>query len=152
MKLEVSVMMNLIPYSHRRSEAAAYNPFRVFDELEKNFFSGSALAEFKTDIRDDGDSYVLEADLPGFRKEDIQIDLSDNLLTISAERHSDFEEKDKQGRFVRCERSYGSYSRSFGMDGIRTDAIEASYADGVLKLTLPKAAPAAPAKRRLEIQ
>ena len=146
------MMMNLIPYSRRHNEAAAYNPFRMFDELEKSFFGSDALAEFKTDIRDTGDSYLLEADLPGFQKEDIKIDLEDKLLTISAERHSEYEETDKKGNFIRCERSYGSYSRSFGMDGIQTDAIKASYTDGVLKLVLPKAAPAVSSARRRDIE
>lgn len=146
-------MMNLIPYSRRNSDAAAlYNPFQMFDEMEKSFFGSNSLSEFKTDIRDEGDHYLLEADLPGFKKEDINIDLNDSLLTISAERHSDYEERDKKGNFVRCERSYGSYSRSFGVEGIQTDDIKASYLDGVLKLTLPKRSPAKGESRRLSIE
>ena len=145
-------MLNLVPYSHRHNDASIYNPFRMFDELERNFFGSNDIAEFKTDIREEDNAYVMEADLPGFKKEDIKIDLNDNLLTISAERHSDFEEKDKKGNFIRCERSFGSYSRSFGMDGIQTDGIRASYNDGVLKLVLPKAAPIVPPSRRLEIE
>ena len=92
------------------------------------------------------------ADLPGFQKDDIKIDLDDNCLTISAERHSEYEEKDKKGNFVRCERSFGSYSRSFGVEGIQTDSIKASYSDGVLKLVLPKTAPVVSSTRRLEIE
>ncbi len=146
------MMLNLIPYSQKRREASVYNPFQMFDELEKTFFGSNDIAEFKTDIRDEGDHYLLEADLPGFKKEDIHIDLDDNALTIRAERHSNYEQQDKKGNYVRCERSYGSYARSFGMDGIRTEGIKASYADGVLKLTLPKASPEAPQTRRLEIE
>lgn len=145
-------MLNLVPYSRTHKDAALYNPFRMFDELEKDFFGSSDIAEFKTDIRDEGDHYVMEADLPGFKKEDIQIDLDDNRLTIQAQRHSNYEEKDKKGNYVRCERSFGSYSRSFAMDGVQTDAIKASYNDGVLTLTLPKATPVTPAARRLEIE
>lgn len=145
-------MLNLVPYSHKRNDTSIYNPFRMFDELERSFFGSNDIAEFKTDIREEGDSYVMEADLPGFKKEDIKIDLDDNLLTISAERHSNYEEKDKKGNFLRCERSFGSYSRSFGIDGIQTDAIKASYNDGVLKLVLPKAQPVVAPSRRLEIE
>lgn len=145
-------MLNLIPYAQRHNSASVYNPFQMFDDLEKHFFGSSDIAEFKTDIRDEGDHYLMEADLPGFQKEDIHIDLSDNTLTIHAERHSNYEEQDKKGNYVRCERSYGSYARSFGMDGINTDAISASYTDGVLKLTLPKATPVTGQSRRLEIQ
>ena len=145
-------MLNMVPYSRKHNNTSLYNPFSLFDELEKDFFSSNAIAEFKTDIQDAGDSYIMEADLPGFKKEDIKIDLDDKVLTINAERHSDYEEKDKKGNFVRCERSYGTYSRSFGIDGIQADAIKASYHDGVLKLVLPKAAPVDNGTRRLAIE
>ena len=146
------MMLNLIPYSQKRREASIYNPFQMFDELEKSFFGSGDIAEFKTDIRDEGDHYLLEADLPGFQKDDIHIDLDDNTLTIRAERHSSYEQSDKKNSYVRCERSYGSYARSFGMDGIDTEGIRASYADGVLKLQLPKVSAEAPKTRRLEIE
>ena len=110
------------------------------------------LAEFKTDILDQGDHYELRADLPGFKKEDISLSLDGDTLVISAERHSDWEDKDKQGNFVRCERSYGNYSRSYDMSEIQTDAIEAGYQDGVLTLKLPKKAPNTPASRQIEIK
>ena len=141
----------LVPYT-RRNSVSTYNPFHDFDELERAFFSDRSLGEFKTDIRDAGDSFVLEADLPGFNKDDIHVDLSGDALTITAERHSDFEQKDKKGRYVRCERSYGSYSRSFDTTGIDTTNIKAAYTDGVLRLTLPKQQEVLPASRRLEIE
>lgn len=141
----------LVPYT-RRNPVSTFNPFHDFDELERAFFSDRSLGEFKTDIRDNGDSFVLEADLPGFNKDDIHVDLSDNSLTITAERHSDYEQKDKKGNYVRCERSYGSYARSFNTDGIDTANIKAAYTDGVLRLTLPKQQQILPASRRLEIE
>ena len=88
-------MLNLIPYAHRNN-TSVYNPFQMFDDLEKRFFGRGDIAEFKTDIRDEGDHYLMEADLPGFKKEDIHIDLDDNTLTIRAERHSNYEEQDKK--------------------------------------------------------
>lgn len=145
-------MLNLIPYAQRHNNASVYNPFQMFDDLEKHFFGSNDIAEFKTDIRDEGDHYLMEADLPGFQKEDIHIDLSDNTLTIHAERHSTMRSRTRRATTSAAERSYGSYARSFGMDGINTDAISASYTDGVLKLTLPKAAPVTGQSRRLEIQ
>ena len=141
----------LVPYTHRNS-VSTYNPFHDFDELERAFFSDRSLGEFKTDIRDAGDSFVLEADLPGFNKDDIHVDLSGDALTITAERHSDFEQKDKKGRYVRCERSYGSYSRQFNVEGVSTDGMKAKYEDGVLKLTLPKKTPTLPESHHLEIE
>lgn len=140
-----------VPYT-RKNSVSTFNPFHDFDELERAFFTDRSLGEFKTDIRDDGENFLLEADLPGFQKEDIHVDLSDNALTITAERHSDFEQKDKKGNYVRCERSYGAYSRSFSTDGIDTSGIKAAYTDGVLRLTLPKQQKLLPVSRRLEIE
>mgnify|MGYP000265725696 CR=1 FL=1 len=126
------------------------------DEFEKKFFSTpfgffdtNVLDEFKTDIKDEGDRYELEADLPGFDKKDIHLDINGDMLTVSAERHSEHEEKDKKNKYVRCERSYGSYSRSFDVSAIQQDKIRASYKDGVLELTLPKKNSAMPDRPRL---
>lgn len=138
----------------------SYNPFREMEELEKNFFenpfgaffSNGDLAEFKTDVTDEGDHYLLEADLPGFDKKDIQLDISGDMLTVKAERHSKFEEKDKKDKIVRVERSYGSYSRQFDVSGINTDGINAKYENGVLQLKLPKKEIDKPESRHLEIE
>ena len=62
-----------------------YNPFRDFEDIDRSFFGDNSLAEFKTDIRDIGDAYVMECDLPGFRKEDIALNLHDKVLTIKAD-------------------------------------------------------------------
>lgn len=115
-----------------------YNPFRDFEDINRAFFGDNGLAEFKADIRDTGDGFQLEADLPGFKKEDISLGLNGNTLTIKAERHSDFEDQDKKSGYLRCERSYGSYTRSFDITGVDTRAIKAAYNDGVLSITLPK--------------
>ena len=142
----------LVPYVRRN--LSAFDPFRELDELERAFFGrdNSKLSQFSTDIRDNGNEFLLEADLPGVKKEDIKLDLSDNILTISAERHSEYEEKDKKGNYVRCERSYGSYQRSFDTTGIDVDKIDAEFKDGVLKLTMPKLIEQKPEPRRLEIR
>ena len=130
---------------------AAWNPFREMEQWERNLFSGN-FTEFKTDIKDEGDAYLLETDLPGFAKEDIHLDLDDHYLTVKAERHADREAKDDNGRYICCERSYGSYSRSFDVTDIDTDAIKAKYDNGVLTLRMPKKAPELPHSKRLEIE
>ena len=153
-------MFELTPYDHNRSHALrTYDPFREMEEMERAFFGRpfgghnfSGLTEFKTDIQDKGDSYLLEADLPGFKKEDIHIDLDGETMTISAERHSQHEEKDNQGNYLRCERSYGSYQRSFDISGIEESGLTAEYSDGVLKLTMPKKQQTVSGARRIEIQ
>ena len=94
----------------------------------------------------------MESDLPGFRKEDIKLDVKNDVLTITAERHSDHEDKDKKGQYVRCERSYGAYQRTFDVSMVDQDAITAKYENGVLKLTLPKRKETVPESRTLTIE
>ena len=129
-----------------------YNPFRDFEDINRAFFGDNSLAEFKTDIRDMGDGFELEADLPGFKKEDIKLSVNGDTLTIKAERHSDFEDQDKKSGYLRCERSYGSYSRSFDVTGVDVSQISASYTDGVLRIRLPKQAPKQPDDRTIVIE
>ena len=137
-----------------------YNPFREMEEFERaffgnpfdRFFGASTLAEFKTDVTDEGDHYLLEADLPGFDKKDISLDIQGNTLTVHAERRSKVEEKDQKEKVVRMERSFGSYSRSFEISGVDADGIKAKYENGVLRLTLPKLEQRLPEGRRLEIE
>lgn len=137
-----------------------YNPFREMEEFERAFFGNpfgsffgvSPLAEFKTDVTDEGDHYLLEADLPGFEKKDISLDIRENTLTVYAERRSKVEEKDKKDKVIRMERSYGSYSRSFDISGIDAEQIKAKYDNGVLRITLPKLEQRLPECRHLEIE
>ena len=146
-------MFELIPFERRANRVATYDPFRDLEEFERSVFGGSSvMGSFRTDVIDTGDSYELEAELPGFKKEDIKIDVEDDCLTISAERKVDEDKKDEKNNFVKRERYYGSYSRSFDVTGIDPDAIEASYNDGVLTLTMPKKKAEVPASRRLEIK
>lgn len=147
-------MFELRPYTHKNN--ALYNPFREMDEIEKQFFARPfgmmAMEDFRIDIKDEGNHYEMEADLPGFDKKDIHLDIDNDVLVVRAERHSEHEEKDKKGKYVRCERSYGSYRREFDLTGIDADAITAKYEDGVLKLNLPKKCETLPEARHLEIE
>ncbi len=152
-------MFELRPY-HRHNNEIAYNPFhemeeferRFFDEPFTSFFRSGDIAEFKTDITDEGDHYVLETDLPGFDKKDIHLDLSENTLTINAQRHSQHEENDKKQKYVRVERSYGKYSRHFDVSAVDTEGIKAKYENGVLRVTLPKKQEISSEARHLEIE
>ena len=131
-------MFELVPSFDRDFERSLYRPFDDLDNLEREFLGSSPLAAFKTDIQDKGDSYELTTDLPGFKKEDIRLSLNGDTLSIQAERHSDWEQEESKKQYVRCERSYGKYTRSFDVSGIDADRIQAAYNDGVLTLTLPK--------------
>lgn len=137
-------MFELTPYSTRRS---MMDPFNFFSDF---FGTNNAPMELRTDITDKGDSFVLEADLPGFNKDDIKIDLENDRLTIKAERHSNTETT-KNG-YVRRERSFGSFERSFDVSGIDTAGIKANYTDGVLTLTLPKRPELVPDNRSIVIE
>lgn len=86
------------------------------------------------------------------RAKDIQLDLNGDTLTIRAERNTESEETDKKNHYVRCERSFGTYSRSFDMGGVDTEHIKACYENGVLKLTLPKKPETPDTARHLEIE
>ncbi len=133
-------------------EKKTYDLFNAFHDFEDNFFSGTALASCKTDIKDEGDRFVLEAELPGFEKEDIKLDLDGDNLVITAEHNTENEEKDSDGKYIRRERSYGSYQRSFDVSTVDVDKIEAEYKNGILILNLPKKVPEAPVTKRLEIK
>lgn len=141
-------MFGMIPFDQRDNDL-----FGSFDSFARDFFrnSNADLPAFRTDIQDMGDSYLLEADLPGFEKSDITLDLKENILTISATHSENNDQKDSKGNYLRRERRYGSFARSFDVTGIDESGISAAYENGVLKLTLPKEQPVIPATRRIEI-
>lgn len=143
-------MFDMMPFE-RRNSMARFDPFRELENFEKSFFSDFG-GGFRTDIKDKGDHFELEADLPGVKKEDIAVDIDGDCLTISAQRDSQREEKNDQEQYVRRERSYGSYSRSFDISNVKSEEISGSYENGVLKLLLPKRSPTGSASRRLDIQ
>lgn len=138
-------MFDLMPFDQSRRSL-----MRDWDNFEKNFFSNFGMSAFRTDIRDKGDHYELVADLPGFQKDDIHIDVEGDMLTVHAEHKEDKE--DKKDDYIRRERHYGSFSRSFNVANVKTDQIDAEYKDGVLKLVLPKSGPATPPTRRIDIR
>lgn len=110
-------MFEIMPFD-RRSYRMSYNPFRELEQMEKNFWGDQQVNPFRTDISETADGYKLEADLPGFRKEDIHIDIDDDILSIQAEHKDSNDEKDDKGDYIRRERYYGSYSRSFNVPSI----------------------------------
>lgn len=144
-------MFELTPFV-RRQNILAYDPFRELENMTKDFFNSGESLRFRADIREVDNAYELEAELPGFAKEDIKIDVDGEYLTVSAERKQEKDEKDDRGSYVRRERYYGSFSRSFDVSGVDTEKIEASYKDGVLKLVMPKMEQKKPSARRLEIE
>lgn len=112
---------------------------RDFDDMEKKLYGRKASRVMKTDVREKDDSYEVIVDLPGFKKEDIEVELENGYLTINATKGLDKEENDKKGKLIRQERYSGSMTRSFYVgDRVQKEDVSASYKHGVLTLTVPK--------------
>lgn len=141
-------MFGLTPFENR-----SYDMFRTFRDFEREFFGDNTqmINAFRTDVQDAGDHFVLEAELPGFQKDEINIDVQEDCLTIAAEHATQNDEKDDKGNYLRRERSYGTFRRSFGLENIDAQKVAAKYQNGILTLTLPKKEPQKPVSRRLEI-
>ena len=140
--------MNMLTPFERKS----YDIFNAFRDFEDSFFRSPAISGCKTDIRDEGDKYVLESELPGFDKEDIHLDLDGDYLTITAQHSEQKEENDKNGGYIRRERSSSSYRRSFNISSCSSDNIDAEYKNGILTVSLPKKQEQRPTSKRLEIR
>ena len=120
------------------------------DSFERNFFGSRnplygkhAKNLMKTDVKESRDSYKLSIDLPGFKKDEVSVELKDGYLTVSASKGLDKDEEDKEGRFIRQERYAGACSRSFYVGDVRPEDVKCRYEFGVLKLTFPKQTPKA---------
>ena len=117
-----------------------------FNDFDRSFFRDfhpAVRAErtnlMKTDIRETDAGFDLDVELPGYKKEDLNLELNNGYLTISAETNTTNEEKDTEGRVIRRERFSGSMKRSFFVgDDITEEDIKARFEDGILKLFVPK--------------
>lgn len=138
-------MLELMPFGDSSLED-------YFNNLERGFLRtrNTSTREFRTNILDKGDKYILQAELPGFKKEDIDISINGDLLTISAN-HTDKTEENKE-EYVRKEIRYGSYSRSFDISNVNIDNITAVYDNGILQLSLPRTSEEKPKTKSIEIK
>jgi len=127
-----------------------YDPFGDLDDMFKGFMlrpvrldQQAPQMQIKMDVKENDTAYVVRADIPGVKKEDIKVDVEGNMVSISAEVKQEKEQKEG-GRVIRSERYYGSMSRSFSLgQDVDEKTANAKYTDGVLELTLPKKAAAA---------
>jgi HSP20 family protein len=136
-----------------------WEPFRSFRPFYKGFdgFLDDAAATAtegtwhpSVDVFENENGYVLKAELPGVNKDDINLDINNKALTLKGEKK--FEEKTEKDNYVRIERSYGSFTRTFALpDKVDTENIKANYKDGVLEITLPKKEEAKPKEIKVEI-
>ena len=117
------------------------DPFGMMPRGRDPLYGKHARNLMRTDVRETEDTYELDVDLPGFKKDEVTVDLQDGYLTISAAKALDKDESDQKGKFLRQERYSGSMSRSFYVgDDVESADISAKYEDGILKISVPKAA------------
>ena len=142
-------MFGLVPFGTRKDLATGNAPRSIWDVFNEPFFNDDffpTMSDFNTaggmrvDVKDNGDSYELTADLPGMKKEDVNLSYQNGYLTIAAQQQSESGDKDDKGNYIRRERRMGSVSRSFYIDNIDESRIDAEFKDGVLTVKMPKAA------------
>ncbi|OKP68935.1 heat-shock protein Hsp20 [Paenibacillus sp. P3E] len=145
-------MFDLVPFGKRRDDAFGVLAKSLNEVFNDDFFAPmkSSTLSFRTDIRESEQAYLIEAELPGFTKEEIDIDYASPYLTIKAVRKEEHSEENKDHQVVRRERRYGEYVRRFYVQDIAEDEIRASLKDGLLTLSVPKRQK--PLGKRIEIQ
>ena len=143
-----NTMYGLTPYRRRRNQLA--NHF-LNDDLFRSFFGNDAYGgSISIDVKDEKEKFLVEAEMPGIKKEQIKIDVHDGILTISA--NEEHEENVENQNYVYRERRTGSISRSLSLDNIKEDEITAKYENGILRIDLPKADPEKSINRTIDIQ
>lgn len=128
------------------------NLMDVFDDFDRNFFRGwgnvdrelygkHARHMMKTDVKEVENGYEVDIDLPGFKKDEVNVELKNGYLTIQAAKGLDKEEQDKKGKYIRQERYAGACSRSFYVgEDVEPEEVSAKFEDGILTISVPKAA------------
>lgn len=130
-------MFGIIPFKTNNSNDKGGSLDNFFgDFFDDSFLSPMNMSKFNSDVRETENEYLISAELPGIDKKDIKLDYKNNYLVISAKRNE--EHDDKKDNYIRKERSYGEFSRSFYFDNVSEDKINAKFENGVLKITLPK--------------
>ena len=114
-------------------------PMIPIRSIRNPLYGKNAKNLMKTDVRETDNTYELDVDLPGFKKDEVQLDLKDGYLTISAAKGLDKDQEDKKGKYIRQERYAGACSRSFFVgEGIEPRDVSAKFEDGILRVSLPK--------------
>ena len=108
------------------------------DDIFDDFISSRKEQYMKCDIYEKDGKYHIEMDIPGFKKEEISVETKDGYLTITAEKKDEVNEDDKEKNYIRRERTYGKYQRSFYLGDLDEEKIDASFENGMLKIEVPK--------------
>jgi len=136
-------MREIVPFRHGQNILAPNDWVRDFfgrdlmdDFFGTGFLTRSNAGSIRTDVKETDNEYIVEAELPGFDKKDIELDLTDDRLTITARQEESTDEENEN--YIRKERRYGEVCRSFLVRGIDAEKVNADYKDGILRITLPK--------------
>ena len=129
-----------------------YNVIGALNELDRAFGNGDSMpvVACRTDIIEAEDKYILEAELPGFEKDEIKLDINGDLLVITAEHKT--EANAEEVKYIRRERTKGAYKRSFDISDVDAEGIDAEYKNGILAITLSKKKPAEPLSKSVDIK
>lgn len=136
-------MVNLKPY--RRSDLVFNNNLNEMYNMIDSFFGGDRLtalenSSFKIDIRDEDDAYIVEAELPGFDKDDISVEVEKGRLTISANKDEEIDKSDEKSNYIHRERRTSSMSRTMTFKDMNEEKLKAELDDGILTVKVPKLA------------
>lgn len=140
-------MSNMISY--RTRTPSLFPETRFFEDFMRPFFAASPVSSFRVDVKDEGDKFVLEAELPGVNRDSIVVDVNDGVLSIEAMWNEN--KKEDENGYVISERRSGSVKRSFNVENIEEGLITARYENGVLTLDLPKIQPEKKEPRKIDI-
>ena len=123
-------------------------------EVDHKLYGKNAINIMKTDVHEHDEGYEVDIELPGFKKDEIELSLENGYMSVSASKSVKEDEKDKKGKLIRKERYSGSMQRSFyGGENITEEDIKARFEDGILKLSIPKKdVPKAPEKKTIAIE
>ena len=150
-------MFGLTLYNKRNGDLLRRNDTWDFRNIFDDFFSDSfvpaifsASHPIKADIRETEKEYIIDAEIPGTKKEDIKLNLKDENLTILVEHNE--ETKEEKENYIRRERKHGSYSRSFYVDNVKNEDVTAKYSEGILTVILPKRADRKEPVHKINIQ
>lgn len=136
-------MFDLEPFARKNTGIQRNKYLFDIDDILENFFSDRFFpslyknsSQMKVDIKENEKEFILEVELPGIKKDEVNIEIDEGRLTISVQK--DEQEEDKKENYIRRERSYSSMTRSFDISNVETDAVNAKFENGLLYIILPK--------------
>ncbi len=150
-------MFNLVPFARRGSGIQRRRELSDIESMFENFLNDrffptlyESSDQIKVDIKEKEKEYVVEAEIPGFKKEDVTIELDEDRLTIAAQK-SEQRDEEKEN-YIRKERSYSSMSRSFSISNVSSENIKAKFENGILTIILPKKEQTSISSKKIQIE